>query len=260
MLENGHLSEEQIALYADAVIANQVDKVDSALRNHILECDKCAEKVMAVTEISEDYLISRNLKLAKIMAFTKRYWFQIAASIILILGSGLIIYQLNQVNNIPLQGITEIEEDSTEIILDTTMHLKPKKTPIAQEKTSTTNKFKEQKKKQQEDKILLAYAEDANMEKLVDRYNNATLRGNLSIDMQSTIKIKPNDELVFEWDNANDELLIVEFFNNSGEKLFEEETSDSLFKTKRIKNPGLYYWKLLNEDFDLLFCGKIIVQ
>lgn len=260
MLKNGHLSDEEIALYAEAVIAKKVDEMDESIRTHILECNECADKVLAVTEIHEDFLDSENNTPVKTIALRKSYWLQIAASIILIFGAGLIVFQIKKVNKNTIQQFADIV-DSTTVSVDSTNLIQNKDKHIAQKKQDAVPKVNQPEKTPQTvHKNLLAYAEDANMEKLVDRFKNGALRGSFSIDSQSTIEIKQNQELVLEWNNKNKELLIIEFFNNSGEKLFEEETSDHNFKTKKLSTPGLYYWKLLNEDFDLLFCGKIIVQ
>ncbi|MGE0079578.1 MAG: hypothetical protein AB7S48_17085 [Bacteroidales bacterium] len=47
--------------------------------------------------------------------------------------------------------------------------------------------------------------------------------------------------------------------NNNGENIQSIETQGNGIKIPELKQ-GLYYWKLINEDFDLLYCGKITVN
>jgi hypothetical protein len=259
MFENGHLSEEEIALYADASLSGKLGAIDTKIKNHVRDCNECAEKVLAVTEITEDFLEDEKKEPIKIVSFKKNYWIQIAASVIFIFGAGLIVQQIRQTDN-SLKHYSEVI-DSTITQTDSTNSVKPEKEEvIAQNEKDSTISVEQEDGNNSINENLLAYTEDTDMEKLVERFTEAGLRGYFSVDIESTIEIKLNEELIFEWDNKNEEVLILEFFNNSSKKLFEEETTENIFKTQDLKNPGLYYWKLLNEDFDLLFCGKIIVR
>lgn len=261
MLKNGHLSEEEIAIYADAMLANKVEEMDAESRNHILECDECADKVLAVTEIAEESIPEEDTNSVKTFSLKNSYWLQIAASIVVIVGAGLIFLQVKQADKIKIQTLAEIK-DSTNTTIDSINIPKKEDQHIAQETKDSVIKviLPEEPQEVNQDQNLLAYAENTDLEKLVSRFIDANLRGDFSIDIESLIKIKQDEELVFEWNNENGELLTIEFFDNTGEKLFEEETSNNIYKTQELKTPGLYYWKLLSEDFDLLFCGKIIVQ
>jgi len=258
MFGNGHLSEEEIALYVDASLNGKLGAIDATIKNHVRDCNECAEKVLAVTEITEDFLEDEKKEPVKIVSFKKNYWIQIAASLIFIFGAGLIVQQIRQTDN-SLKHYSEVI-DSTITQTDSTNLAIPEKEVIAQNKKDSSISVKQEDGNNSTNENLLAYAENADMEKLVERFTEAGLRGDFSVDIESTIEIKLNEELVFEWDNKNEEVLILEFFNNTGKKLFEEETAESNFKTQQLKSQGLYYWKLLNEDFDLLFCGKIIVR
>jgi hypothetical protein len=74
------------------------------------------------------------------------------------------------------------------------------------------------------------------------------------------IEYKQGSQILIKIENPENSPLILEFFNNKGEKLFEKETSEETCQVEKLTTPGLYYWKLLNQDFDLLYCGKIVIE
>ena len=175
------------------------------------------------------------------------------------MGAGIIVHRIQHSNN-HLQHYAEII-DSTIAQIDSSSAIKfEEQELIARNKKDSTFSVKQKDDRNSVNKNLLAYAVNEELEKLVERYTETSLRGDFSVNIKSIIEIKSNEDLVFEWNNTNKENLTLEFFNNSGDKLFEEKTSENRFTTTGLSNSGLYYWKLINEDFDLLFCGKIIVK
>jgi len=267
MFENGHLSEEEIASYVDAYFTKDLKTIPSEIRSHVQNCDACAEKVLSVTEIMEDLsedkvnLEDEKLDSPKVIQFKKNYFLQIAASIIFIVGGSLIFLQIKQTKNNPIKQYSEVI-DSTISSFDSSLVLPEKDIQnIAQITKDSLKQFNEVKKDNlSNNQNLLAFVEDEQLEKLVERYSDSALRGDFSIKSKSIIKIKINNLLKLEWNNGDMELLILEFFDNTGKKLFEIETSESSIETDQLNDEGLYYWKLINEDFDLLFCGKIIIK
>ncbi|MBI9054887.1 MAG: hypothetical protein JEY96_13770 [Bacteroidales bacterium] len=267
MFENGHLSEEELALYVDAYIAGDLNEIPADLISHAKNCDECANKILSIIEITEN--LSDEDKSSKDETptnskgffFKKNYFLQMAASIIFIVGAGLIFLQIKQTKNNPIKQYSEVI-DSTISSIDSSLVMPEKNIQnTAQSKKDSLKQFKEVKNDNlSNNQNLLAFAEDEQLEKLVERYSDSALRGNFSIKSKSIIEIKSNELLKLEWNNDDKELLILEFFDNKGNKLFESETSESLFATDQFKVKGLYYWKLINEDFDLVFCGKIIIK
>lgn len=260
MFEKGHLSEEEVAIYADAIITGKLTEIPSELKNHVQTCDECAEKVLAVTEITEDVLKNKKKTTNNTIPLKKSYWIQIAASIILIIGAGIFIYQKTQKNNNSIQLYSELIDSAIIQVDSSTIRKSDIKKLTAQNEKDSNISIEQKKENNSINKNLLAYTEDANLEKLVERFTESALRGDFSVDIESTVEIKLNEELVFNLNNKHEKTLILEFFNHSGKKIFEEETTKNTFQTNLLTTPGLYYWKLLNEDFDLLFCGKIIVR
>jgi hypothetical protein len=87
------------------------------------------------------------------------------------------------------------------------------------------------------------------------------MRGDdISVLSPHKMEVKQGSEILIKIKNPENSSLIFEFFDNKNKKLFEKETTEETCQVKKLTKPGLYYWKLLNQDFDLLYCGKIIIE
>ena len=105
--------------------------------------------------------------------------------------------------------------------------------------------------------LLASYTESAQNEKLVAQFSG-NFRGNeASINTPSIVEVKLGEEAVMSWSSAKS--LIIDVLDNQNEEIISETINGNHFIFKP-ESKGLYYWKLYNNDFDLLFCGKIIVK
>ena len=50
-----HLSDMEITMYAEALAEDREDQIDESLRNHIVECEKCAEEVFDLRSSIEKF-------------------------------------------------------------------------------------------------------------------------------------------------------------------------------------------------------------
>lgn len=263
MINNGHLIDEEIALFADAAILGSLESVPDNIKSHIRDCDECADKVLAVMEISEDIMSDEKYIKTKKYNFTsQKYILRIAASVLLIFSIGIIYQQIKKYPQLKLNTISETIDSTVKPIDSLNQGILPEHKVITKNDSGKIKKQLQETSENtlQQNKNLLAYAENVDLEKLVKRYTDSSLRGEFNIQTKATIELFVGEKINLNWKNFDNETLIIEFFNNKGERLFEEEVSVNSYDTDRLNSKGLYYWKLLNADFDLLFCGKIIVK
>jgi flagellar biosynthesis GTPase FlhF len=275
MVENKHLTEDQIAIYAEALSSGEVDYLPEEWKEHVVNCDQCAQEINMVAQIIEQDISTDHHKDWKKQALFLRRWKRsigIAASLVVLIGGGILLFtvfsenQDQQLAEAPKKEIVEDTAKKREENQRTSQNnaLEKEKNKIAkQDQIKEDQKQSEspENNKEKEPKDRLAYLPDKQLEQLVDRFQNANLRGNeIEVKTQSNIEFQYNDSVKLKWKNPGGQNLIVEFYNNNGEKLFEETTSSEIYSTTKISEPGLYYWKLINSDFDLIFCGKITVQ
>ncbi len=262
-----HLSEEEVARCAEALSDGTFNRLPETLRNHLKECDACAQEVSFVvktlTEISTE---GKPIKMEPTVTKTNKYWLGVAASVVLILGLTILFISIQKEpvqvaqctdKNISNPNDSLAKQNNTNQTIEYTRV--DTMNPAITQTESHSSKKNEQSEINADQTDLLAYAPNEQMEKLVDRFALSTMRGD-NIEIKSPTTIKTSKDITLEWVNTNHQKLTIELYNNKGVKLFDTQTTSDNYAPLQLKNNGLYYWKLINEDYDLLFCGKIILK
>jgi hypothetical protein len=104
---------------------------------------------------------------------------------------------------------------------------------------------------------MLAYTPNPQLEKLVENFRGTYRGGDITVTSLELTIFPTTDSL--KWKNPSSTTLIVEILDVMGEKVFEADTKHSGIKIPSLKK-GLFYWKLMNQDFDLHYVGKIRVE
>jgi hypothetical protein len=251
--ELNHISVEEIALIAEALANDRLNEIPVHIIEHVKECDQCANEVLLVSEIiyDKESLISTPTNTKKNRIIKRQY--SIAASVIILMGSAILLY--NAKKNMKEKVFSEdnitkeifLAEDSTMLANDEKVEKNVKDTGSSVFSRPAPGN-------------VLAYAENEDLEKLADRFIEGAFRGyEIEIKTENTIEIEANNNFKLEWGNDEKQSLFFELFNNRNEKILEVETIDSSIQPENLVS-GLYYWKLINQDYDLIFCGKIIIK
>jgi len=254
-----HLSYEQLALYSEMLAKNMLHKIPNKIKEHIHNCDICANEATELSFIIEDVEKSisiQNIKSTKRRHISKYKYLAIAASILLPL---VLWFSINYFSENKKEHFAD--KNDTENIKDSIKQNENKIIFGYQNKDDSIEKKQIPKHKNNTNKKLLAsYIPHADTEKL---YNNfkANMRSNeIEIITKKDIIISKKEDFVLEWENPEHINLTIEFFNNKGTNIISESMSGSIFQSNKKLKKGLYYWKLYNEEFDLLWCGKIIIN
>jgi hypothetical protein len=270
-----HLTDEQTALYAEHLTSGTTNELAHKIRAHVKNCTLCSQRVLMVAHTIDDInnhtdkpiILSSWDKKAK-----KIHWFSIAASIALIISAYYFInIFFNSVSPKPVawneviesietpDHITQIDLESNKQISAITSNDTARQLEKTTHKKAQITKYSPQIR-QAPETLQIAYTTNPELEKLCQRYQSGSLRGD-EIEILSPTHINgKKGEVHLQWNNEANQLLTLEFLNNKGEKLFETETNASDYTPVKLQKSGLYYWKLMNEDFDLLFCGKITLK
>lgn len=247
-----HLTEDQIAQYAEALKNGSKDQLPIEIREHVKDCDDCAMDVMAVYDIINlEQTAEKQIELP-VKKNNRLLWMSIAATITyIILGSIYINFQNNK--DPQVQPIVS-NNDTININKDKPIAIEKDSTKISIPKENTTdNSFDNQ--------LAEAYIPNNNLEILVSRFQSGELRGNdIQIITEEEVTFKTNQKIILEWIYNCDLEMNVEIYNNKNEKINAFETYNNSITIEPNLKEGLYYWKLFNEDFDFLFCGKIIIK
>lgn len=255
-----HLATEELAIYVEALLKGTTKKLPLSITEHISSCDECAAEAIEVYEINKTKTVakSKNIK-TKLLYYTIP---AVAASFLVFLainfnlfntykngtGEGEKISGMNTIDNIFIKTDSS-EKDKNTLDSDT-----------QNQKKDNSAVKKVIHKKHKEVLLASAFRPDEQMEKLVDRYKG-TLRGEkIKIITPNHFETKSAEELVLKWKDSKQEELTIEIFNNESQKIEEATISANQYKINKDLQKGLYYWKLFNQDFDLLFCGKILFK
>lgn len=263
---DNHLSEEQIAQCADAIIGGSYGELDSQLRNHLTICDDCAAEVLSVTDIAIDFKAdAARGRLVRFKPWIVAASGVAAVGVIFLLATSI----LNQPQvhtepaspraSLPLAEQVDTPIDTAGQTIDKVVIAAAE--PKAKVKSEKSHNTKEEQNIPKEQSASIAgggaYVPDQTLEILFENFTQAYRGEDVVINTRGVVNVPGSDSLV--WSNPSKEELYVEFFDNTGNRFLTLTERSSGVKLPELSN-GLYYWKLINQDFDLLFVGKIVVE
>lgn len=240
-----HLTEEEIALYAEALSSENFLGLPAHIKKHIAECDQCAAEAVDLYDIIK----SDNSYGSKVKKTSKTLYLAGIAATALILITLTFILTNNQnfdTNSFKYaQKKSELQKHlpSKKVLIDTLLHTTPKPQKTSNQKL-----------------IAQAFKPNSNLEKLAERFKGNLRAQDTNIKTPHTLVITKNKKIILEWEIQPKTNLYIEIYNNEGEKIAEKQTSENKIEIEEKPSPGLYYWKLFTEDFDLLFCGRILIK
>ena len=266
---NNHLGEEEVAQCADAIIRGKYGTLNSQLRNHLAICDECAAEVLSVTDITIDFNTeSPKGKLARLKPWVLAASGVAAAGILFFIATGILMQ-----TDSPVELATQYDEnlpilEQTDSAIDNTItHTKEEGlAEIKKQEVMPSPSFEKPLEKISEpatgkQKPSQSYAgnylPDETLEILFQNFTQAYRGEDIVILSKNITEIPGNDSL--KWSNPAKEELYIEFFDNTGNRFLTLTKRTSGVKIPEL-NDGLYYWKLINKEFDLLFVGKILVE
>lgn len=253
MDEINHLNEEALAQAADAVASNNYDHLPNEIKTHLAECDQCAAEVVAISQIlDETHSETISIPFYKTSLF--RATIGVAALLAIVFGF-YFIFNSSPDNSTRFADQTDTnqviapneKENQTSPNFDTIQNNEP--APKANQRTNPANDN------------LLAFNTNEDLEKVYLRHQDGVMRSNdVKISADSVISISKGKRLSIAWEADGSEL-IFEIWNNRNQKVVEKSTNATTgLNLPAPESAGLYYWKLLNADFELVYCGKIRVE
>lgn len=269
MSKEKHLTYEEIAQCADAINEGNYDNLPSYLRDHLSNCESCVAEVMMVSDVSQDLEHELVQDKKKDKSFKINPW-KIAA--ISVAAAAVILFFITPLIDIGQNKINQPEfvqefKDYPVIIFDDeedtaffkeNYNLQIVSVPEEETSVETEQNVSEKPSNEVNQKEMLAeYKPDEELEQLYENMKGAYRSRDITVHTSYTISYENKDSL--RWENPEKEKLYVEFFNNEGEEIKKLVVEGDQVPMPELSD-GLYYWKLISEDFDLLFVGKILVE
>ncbi|MDY0077395.1 MAG: hypothetical protein RBR87_08980 [Bacteroidales bacterium] len=228
-----HLSVEELAIASELI--QKAEELPHDLQTHLNRCTSCKYELMMIMELSDFEMEAAQKKIRQ-----SKNWIAAAAIGLILLAVGIYWVslppqnfpqkQLTQITNVTADTAALVKNSDTEEIMKTPVE-KPEKVVLAQ----------------------ASFAPNKDLEQLVARYQSQLRSAGSSPVLVTDL----GDGFHFSWEATG--VFIFEVFDNEGVLLSSEETSKQSAEFQ-VESPGLYYFKLISEDFDLLWCGSFEVR
>lgn len=248
MNENQHLKAEELAVCVEAINQGKFDSLPDSWRRHLETCDECAGEVLMVSEIEKELQqihespFDAPVKKAKVVKL--KDWQKI---LITVSAAASLVYALVSLLNTDSQSEPTVAEQVDSIKQHSEIQVT---TPIAT--SPKQNGHKETKH------VLLAeFRPNEHLEKLFIANREAHRSSHSEILLPDTVYFSDQGSLKLNLSGRPS--LNIEFFNNRDEIVQAIQVQSSSLPIPELSK-GLYYYKIFNDDYDLLFIGKLIVN
>jgi hypothetical protein len=234
--EQGHLNEEGVALYVDALRLERTERLPEVLRAHVTECQKCRVNVTGLYSLlAEQALEDSHPTLDK----TAKVWqapavYRVAAVIAVAIGILAVVHFYGNTDRAVQQAPAAATVE----------------TPAKPESTSAIKVERAEPKE-----IAANFRPYAELEGLV----GSELRGEFFEVTSPGEVLTKGRAITFSWKTAGTGPWKIIVLDNRGGIVKEAEVRSAAFVLEGPFRPGLYYWKVIQND-ELAHVGKFRVE
>lgn len=266
--KDGHLSDEGLSLYVDALKLDKTQRLPKRVREHLDGCDDCKQTstelygIVGELDYSKKGAHPRLDQKAKEGGAKRRsliFGLAIAASLALLAfffygqfkGEGPSAPSIANEDQPPqtpaVKNNPPIAPETPEKIVENKpkQNTAPSTTPAAPSTPSVTN--------QQPQQLAANMVPNEELDAMVATVYRSgdfyVMTPRVDIGIKKGLKVR------FNWSGFQQIYLTIRVFNNEGEELHKGGSDDNYAEWDPTVPPGLYYWKLESPD-DLLHVGR----
>jgi hypothetical protein len=261
--DEGHLSDESAALMVEALLHGQITDVPEIILTHVETCRGCKDKIMEVVTFlrspdSAGELKERLLKKAKYRQDWHFYRGKIAAVFVvfaLLAGAYFFIYKNPSFSSRLKAGPMDNQQHQKARIETTTPTTD---TSPGEKKAVVDQVIKDAReintnagKRKNGHTVVSRYRVNPNLENMIGSRVRSGSFEVLGPENGSVIK----EPIHFSWKKPLLSPHTLKIVNNKNQVLYTYPVQGSGFDFNETLAPGLYYWKLENQN-ELLYVGK----
>jgi hypothetical protein len=231
---SGHLNEYGISLTVDAFRLDRPGALPTTLTNHVEQCDECKQQIMQIVDQMKDLPVNAaepHPYFDSVQTSSVR-WYRAAAIIILFLAGGTILY-LSQNH----RGAEQPGYAQEQTVPETTSI-----PPIAPPHENPPQQFADN------------FIPSPNLDNVITSEFRSSSFKVLSPGIGETVK----SPVMFRW-NSIGRPVTLKILSNTETTILTSTVNDSIFITSKKIVPGVYYWKLEEND-ELLYLGKFVIR
>ena len=262
-----HLNEETIAMVAEALAFDKMNKMQPEILNHIEDCLQCKKEIFSVYGLikNEKFTLNNIPHESKETTHKKKtdstkfyiYDFLKIASVFLLLVSLIILINYLSGNKVsPINAKFQIVDSLKKDNLSENQNIN--NTPIASATEINIQKDISGNSLGNNDDLIPKLKESEIFENLISSNYRGTNIEVLSPDCNQKFTAKQKITFKFKGDLSIPITIII--YNNSGKEIFRKSgISTNSYDYSPTLSLGLYYWKLIQED-NLMYVGKFFIK
>jgi hypothetical protein len=268
MLENGHLSDEASAVLVEALRHGKKMDVPENVLIHVETCKECKDKIIdVVTFLRHPHAVPITITPAK-SKIRRSWYFSKVAAVFAVFALLISVYffviknpsffsrympdstddiqqeEINQSETIDSTGIKSSKEERT---------IRPQANGRIPAAAADANGG--QRKKMTAQLLALRYQVNPNLENMIGSRLRSGLFEALTPKNNSVLTIP----IQFSWKNEFLTPHTLKIVNNMNDLLFQYTIKGNSFEFREKLHPGLYYWKIENQN-ELLYVGKFFIK
>lgn len=246
-ITNKCLSEMQVAECAEAINQGRYEEIGYDVRAHLRQCDRCASEVLLVADLTAMPATAVEPSTRQLFPAWFRYSAAAAVVVLFFVAKMVMSPPQSTQSNQPLTAAhNHPAADSSVAAVDLPENTTAEEKPV--EIITTVPRG-----------MMAANEPNAALEKLVQRSLSANRSGReVKVVTPATVEALP-EVTRLQWENPRQEMLTLVWINNLGKEVKTIQTNGNTSLVPRFK-AGLYYWKLISSDDDLLWCGKVTIR
>ncbi len=236
--ERGHLDEEGVALYVDALRLERTERLPEALLAHVAGCQECRKNVTGLFSLLAKEPLEASHPTLGSTEKARRIppaAYRIAAMVVAAIGIATVVYFYTR-KETPVQESPQV---ATAV-------------PGGTDSMSAPSAAQPEHAAQKD--IAANFKPYEELEGLV----GSELRGE-SFEVNSPGELSDRQAVKFSWKTAGSGPWKIVVLNNRGDIVKEAEIRSASFVLEGPFKPGLYYWKVIQND-ELAHVGKFRVE
>ena len=240
---DGHLTEEGIACYIDAVRSERCSDLPGSILEHVSECESCKADIVGTIYLIVDRPFEKQEVLPSLgYRSDKPRWravtaYRTAAVLLVAVGIGILIYFFDH------------PEEDRRPLVKPRIHAQTE--PIETRETSTPAVLSPD--------TLGFFADNFDISPNLESLASSELRSSSLRISSPKYGSVVSSEILFEWDGEEEGPFTIDVLTNRDSTIYTRVVTDRRLLFRGRLTRGVYYWKLANER-DLLYVGKFVVN
>ena len=241
---DGHLNDEGVALYVDALKLERTAELPRETRIHVSECQRCRKEITGLFALLADvgYTGAGSHPFFERGGREEQWKFpeflRVAAAVAAVVGAALVVYFLS----------TQPEDEGPV----TSQHVER---PVEEGTRAASDTTSLRAAEAGGELLAENFAELADLEDLVNADRRAASIRSVSPRIGEVVE----DPIVFRWSPEIQGPVYLEILDNREEVIHNGQVLSLPYVVQRPVTPGLYYWTLVGNE-ELVLVGKFLVK